>query len=112
MLQSCLYYLTFTSICQVSCLVFLKSLRTVFTLLPTMPRSLAARPASVASTSGSHSGGGEVYGKACTREPSPSTAACRVNTRRFCSCVGVLVPVPAPPFARFGRGFLTRRSVK
>lgn len=81
------------SICHVSCLVFLKSLIMDLTLDPTVPGSFAALVLRVTSTSGIHGGGGEEYGKACTREPRPSTAACRAMTRRCCSGVGVDVPL-------------------
>src|SRR5277367_5142195 len=56
--------LTFTSICQVSCLVFLKSLIMLFTLEPTMPGSLAALLLKVIRAFGIQLGGGLAYGNA------------------------------------------------
>lgn len=81
--------LTLTSTCHVSCLVFLKSANMLFTLFPTIPASLAALRARVASTAGSQAGGGLKYGKAWIRLPKPSTAACRVRMSLLCSGVGV-----------------------
>src|SRR4051794_31381049 len=56
--------LTFTSICQVSCLVFLKSLIMLFTLEPTMPGSFAALLLKVIRAFGIQLGGGLAYGNA------------------------------------------------
>lgn len=56
--------LTFASICQVSCLVFLNSLMMDLTLDPTIPGSPAARTLRVVRASGIQVGGGLLYGNA------------------------------------------------
>lgn len=114
---------TLASICQVSCLVFLKSLMMLLTAFPTVAGSLAALLLKVTRTSGIHAGGGLEYGKAWINAPNPKTAPCRTRTNLWASGVGVLVPdvradespaaTPASwPLGFFGRGLSINFCVK